>query len=454
MIVCSICAVYWVYLVYSAEMQISCDAKSYEESANAINEYGIRHYFQGLNREPLYPFLVGFSMKIGRLLSLQYYYVLKIIQVLFLFITQMVALALLSRLKVSYAVRLIAICYIGFSPALVNSAFSLFSEITSYPFVLGIVLVSAVSWNKIRAWGYYKIASVALLLSILFLLATFVKGVFQYVFIVFLFPWIWIILRGIRRKDKVLCNKASLHIFILVLTFGIAINGYKYLNYKCNKNFDFTTRYAGWLYSTALKRMQKLTPRMFLLNLASVPGDGFARMFFSPEEVRSVSYLVNDELLGSAINLSNDELLRLAKSKAFEHPFQYLLFTGIEGVKLFFWESTNIGFVEYPQWLQDLFKNSIVRNGIRLVVSLLSVVSFAWLFILVIRKRKLITQVGRIENLPIQLSFFIFLMISSFTGLYSLFSILTRYAFPIAPLYIVTAAFFIDSLLSSKRISR
>ncbi len=48
------------------------------------------------------------------------------------------------------------------------------------------------------------------------------------------------------------------------------------------------------------------------------------------------------------------------------------MFAFLEAPKIFFWESTRIGFVEYPLWLDAIYVSKIARLGIRLFISLLT----------------------------------------------------------------------------------
>lgn len=440
-----ICIIYWAYLIFSAGIQISCDAKSYEESGLALSKYGLKGYLEsGPNREPLYPFIISLAIRISSLFTIPYYYAQKIIQVFILFCTQLMISLLLSKLQVNKLIRLIVIGYIGFSPALVNSAFSLFSEIATYPFVLGIILVAVISWRKISSASYSRIALLACGLVSLFIGATFVKGIFQYIFFIFLVPFVMLFLYGINSRNKDILKRVGLYLIISCFLFNLIFNSYKWLNLKYNGNFEFTTRYGSLLYGNAVKRTEKLTLRMFLAHLASVPGEGVARRFFTPEEVRYCSFEAADYIRGQIINTSERECLGLAWQKFLNNPLQYFMFMGIESMRMFFWESTNLGFVEYPPWLQCIFSFGPFKNGIRLAVSLLTFISFIWLLLKVIRERRLIYDFKTDSSQQVQLYFFMVLLIASFIGLHSFFSVLTRYALPLAPLYLINIGCFLN----------
>ena len=63
-----VCFIYWGYLIFASSMVVQFDAISYEELGRMIYKEGWKAFFAtGPHREPLYPLLVAFSMKIGDL---------------------------------------------------------------------------------------------------------------------------------------------------------------------------------------------------------------------------------------------------------------------------------------------------------------------------------------------------------------------------------------------------
>jgi len=133
----ALCWLYWLYLFLASQMEIAMDASGYEILGSRIYQQGWDEYFRtGPNREPLYPFVISLAMRIGDFFSWPYPAVQKTFQILMLGFSQLLALRILRTLKVNQIVRAFVILYLGFSPALVNSAFSLFSEILTYPLML------------------------------------------------------------------------------------------------------------------------------------------------------------------------------------------------------------------------------------------------------------------------------------------------------------------------------
>ncbi len=106
---------------------------------------------------------------------------------------------------------------------------------------------------------------------------------------------------------------------------------------------------------------------------------------------------------------------------------------------MFFWESTHIGSVTYPAWLDRIYGQNIFKNILRLMISFLTLAAFIHLGLKIIQRR--------ISNSPLHLIFFLsFLTI----GFYSLFTILTRFSFPIVSLFMMMIAYLLQSLLAGK----
>jgi hypothetical protein len=185
-----------------------------------------------------------------------------------------------------------------------------------------------------------------------------------------------------------------------------------------------------------------------------VPGAGVCRKFFSEQECwysefSSADYyrgtvLSND--LGSVLpEEKNDKLIDLVISKILEHPFQYIFFMFIESARMPFWESTQIGFVDYPPWLNKIYQNNMAKDMLRLFISVLTIAALIFFSWDVFSRRKLLTINSR-EGENLQVRFFSFLIIIAFMFLHSFFSVITRYSFPIVHLYVLSIACLVDSL--------
>ncbi|OGX18964.1 MAG: hypothetical protein A2Y04_05135 [Omnitrophica WOR_2 bacterium GWC2_45_7] len=442
-------------------MEIVHDAIGYEDLGTMLAQDGWLEYFRtGPHREPLYPFLISLSMRLAPRLSLSYQTIQALIQVAFLFLTQFLAARLMRRLGIRPVLILLTTLYIGFSPALVNSAFSLFSEIISYPLVLGIILIGSKSFDALlkNEFKGIQLFFYAVSLGILFSLTTSVKGAFEYLSLFLMLPFVLLILKGVFSRQRVLCLKAFLF-FLTSLIITQSITGfYKMMNQRHNGYYTVTDRGAWMLYGAAEKRIQQLSPRKIAAGLAFSAGEGACLSAFSEEECNAWAFQTSDfigmtKLLyfhaeGFSPKETNARLLALATQDMRKNPVRYLVATTIESTKMFFWESTRIGFVTYPPALNRLFNFSPFKNGLRFIMSFLTMLSFIYLCRRIVIHRKKVFASPTPET---GILLFIFIQIIGFIGLYSLFSILTRYAFPIVPLYLILIACMLEALLQYKK---
>ena len=112
---------YWTYLFLTSRMSISCDAVTYESLGKTLAQQGWVEFFKiGPNREPLYPALVAFSMGLGKAFGISYQSIQVLIQLLLLFLTQILILQIMRLLKINKLITALTILYLGISPAIVN----------------------------------------------------------------------------------------------------------------------------------------------------------------------------------------------------------------------------------------------------------------------------------------------------------------------------------------------
>jgi len=90
------------------------------------------------------------------------------------------------------------------------------------------------------------------------------------------------------------------------------------------------------------------------------------------------------------------------------------------------------------------------RNGIRLWGTLLSYMGMIYMGIFVCRHFKEFWLFEQAKGTETQIGFFMVLIIVIFTGLYALFSILTRFAFPIVSLYLICFAFSLHKIIGGR----
>ena len=451
---------YWTYLFFTARTEIVFDAVGYEDIGRTIYQNGwVRYFEMGPTREPLYPFLISISMRISDIFSISYLHIQRFIQIIILLITQALTLKLLKKLEINDKIIALTILYIGVSPALVSSTFSLFSEIATYPLILGIIYTATKAWRSIlREKSCLKLISLGLSTGVLFILITSVKSIFEFLLPLLLLPYLFLIIYSFTQKNKKLAINSIVYVLVAFLSLASFLHVFKSMNQKYNGNYAFTSRGAWMLYGTVHRRMIEMTPRKILTALSMVPGDGVCKAIFEKEECIHWTSLKTDEIgmkkfgeltaAGIPPNQINSELMDLSKKKILSNPIQYGFFHLVEGGRMFFWESTQIGFVRYPEWLTRLFIFTPFKNGIRLIIGCLTIISFVYLLLFVFQNKNLLLNVKDKTSEKLQFYFFILLIIISFIQLYSFFCILTRYSFPIVPLYILGINFFLQRILT------
>ncbi len=457
-----LCLSYWTYLFFTTQMAVQFDAADYVGIAQIIHDKGWVEFFKtGPHREPLYPLLISWSMDVGSLLGISYQWVQKIFQIGILLFTQLSVLLVLTKFRVREWIRLAVTAYIGFSPAIVNSTFSLFGEIMTYPFVMGILWLSFVSWRCLWQTDFKKIIVCAVLTALSFVLATYAKGVFQYVFLLYLIvlmaAGVWAARSG---RGKILRN-ALIYAAVAFMVLNSCLAPFKWANKKYNGYYDLTNRFSDLLFGNAVKRTNPLSARMIAAHVADVPGGGVCRLFFSEEECYYCEFQKADfyrgvELFELRRNISKEletsKTISWAMEKVWRRPWQYVLLTFIETWRMAFWESTQLGNVGYPPGLQKIFEFVLFKNGLRLIMSLLTYAAIFYLFRFVWRSRSRLNDIVSFEAERVQVGFWLLFMIVAYTGLHSLFSIVTRYALPISFLYLLSIALVLDERINSKNI--
>lgn len=440
--------IYWIYLASTSRMIIDSDAIGYESAGRMLVQKGWLEYFlTGPNREPLYPFLVSLSMRLSSALSFSYQSIQVFIQLSLLFIAQLLMLRILRLLKINDWISGIAVLYLGISPAIVNSALSLFSEIVTYPLILAAILLTYKSWVSFSG-GKGQAILFSILSGLTFVLMVLSKGIFE--FIIPVFVALFFLSTLLTRSRKFILN-AVLYMIIFSAAFYIPVTGYKLANKTFNGNFAITNRGALVFYGTAAKRAEPLTRESLLTALASVPGERFCQSVFGEERCSSWSFKRSDEFgyskiaeleeAGLAPGEVDKETIRISLKRISQNPAEYALFWFLEGLKIFFWESTQMGFVSYPPGLTKLFSWWPLKNGLRLSMSILTFASIIYLTVFLWRGRKnVFLPQGYTGTLP----FFSVLLIFLFGGVSALCYILPRYTLPIAPLHIIIAAFLIQ----------
>lgn len=446
----SISIVYWTYLFFSTQTIIIFDSLDYQALGQIIQADGWIKYFEtGPNREPFYPLLISTSMYFSKLLTCSYLPILKFIQLLILLSAQILSLKVLQKLKINSFITTTIILYIGFSPALINTALSLYSEIITYPFILGIIILSEKLYTQLTTKKKIQhLLPTIMGLSFCLTASTFSKSIFEIITPFYLIVFLFLLLQS--KKSSLI--QTILAISLSFLFFYIPVSFYKSMNKKYNGQYVLTNRGAWALYGNTARRMKELTFKKVLTAITYAPGEGVCLKFFDKNNCNFWSFQKSDELgYGklhelTAQKLSNEKrekiLLIESRDLILSNPFQYGLFYIIEGFKTVFWESTQIGFVKYPPGLTKLYIWTPFKDGLRLFMSLFTFLSIVYTLIFLFKNK---THPAKL------ILFYILCLLFLHAGFYSFFFILTRYSLPVAPLYLILIAFTFNEILFNEK---
>ena len=298
------------------------------------------------------------------------------------------------------------------------------------------------------------------LLGFLFILATCVKALFEYVFFIFLLPFLCLAVHFLINKNTKALIKSLVFIFIMLFTAESFIFSYKLMNLKFNGKFAFSDRGPWAFYANTYKRMNELTPLRFQTYLATIPGEGVCRSLFNAEDCfywssetdSGIGAKKREQLTGQGVTREKIDgaFLSSAKQEILKNPPLYLFFVFLESFKMFFWESTQVGYVIYPAGLSQLFKLAFFKNILRLLAFMLTFASFFYLMRTIISRWKLLWDFDSRESEKIQNLFFTAVLILGVVGMNALFLVLTRFSFPVAPLYLISIAYFLNTIFYRK----
>lgn len=453
---------YWLYLALTTTMVVKYDAAEYEKLASTIYHDGWTGFFKFKPYNvALYPFLISLSMRLADLLGVPYAAVQTAVQILFLLAAQILLYKTLKCLGVGQNILAATLLYFGFSPAFVNSAFSLYCEIITYPLVLGVIILSVAAWQEVRTKHYPRLMIRGIQLAALFLLLSLVRQVNEYVLVFYVLTLFCLSLKFLATRNfKTFINGLLLTVTIFGV-YHLSLTPYKAMNYKYNGYKSLTAVGSESLYANAKGRTQPLTTNNILTFLAFVPGERVCAKIFSAEEC-SFWGDENIHVLGpnktkelQAQGVANDKidaLLREAAVKSvLSHPLQYAFLTAAEGLKMVFWESTRIGFVHYPHWLETLFEWELLRNGLRLLIFFVTLATLAFSVYYVLRYRNDLSGPSVQKSMVYSVYLFCLVIILANIVLHAPFLIATRYALPIAPLYLMLTALNAQHICAKRR---
>jgi len=447
---------FWAYLSCSTAMDVSADARGYNDLADRLLHGGFKEYLKdGPTREPLYPLLIALSKKLSSFFKTHFSYIIVVMQLSILFLTQLLIYTVLKRVKVNNTITALIILYFGMSPAMINSALSLFSEIITYPMIMFTIILSVLIWQNSLKENIPKVVFYSILFTLNALLAISSKHILEYVYLFYLIPFIILMItQALKRK---MIQSISLLLFMTIFLSGYAygLSSYRNLNQQIHGLDTYKDYRAPFIiYGYAQRRTAPVTKNLLLGSILSIPGQAVCEKY-DPQacnanfkrDVYLIAYDKKAELLkdGFPENEIHAKLMQLSKKLILTKPFQYAFFNSMESMKFFFWESTQVSFVFYPKWLTHLHDMTIVRNGLRLIVALVTFAGIFWGFILLIKRKRDFLAISD-NGYQYQYFFFSLYFCLLFACLYSPVFVATRYAFPIVCLYCIVLGISLQSL--------
>ena len=448
--------IYLLYLSLICQTLFIYDSIGYERLGERMLHHGLITYIQnGPEREPLYILVIAAAMRLAEVFSLDARWALKLLQIALLAATQILAFFILKGLRVNGWCRSLAVLYIGISPALVNSALWVYSEIAALPLVLAAVLASAKAWADIHGHaGRARLAVNGTAAGTALALCMFVKGIFEMIAPLLMLPFVLLAMRALRKDLPRTAGRAMLVVMCCAAAFYIPVTAYKYANLKLNGHFTFTDRGAWALYGNTARRVEPLTVPRLKAALAYIPSPHLCYVVMDQGNCDFWSYKPSDnygrtklqELYnnGTPKDRIDPELMRLSVGKAMEHPLQYAFLAFLETLKMLFWETSKAGQVMYPDWVDHVYHQPWFDPALVTVTALLSLWGLVYLTRTCWRNRdQLHLPAGSYSS---ALALFLLLMLLAYAFAHSFFFVLQRYSLPAAPLWVIAAAFRLRSL--------
>jgi len=429
---------WWIYLGLTSQMLVSGDALGYHYLADMLNQQGWGEYFTtGPNREPGYPLLVATSLKLGQWTGMDHLAILKAIQLALLGCAQLMVWRWLLLLGVSSTGIMLAVAYIGFSPALLNAALSMYSEILIIPLWIALILAHTCWWQAIMDKKRWLPALMPLWIAVIWLACIAIKAIAWYVFLMY-----WAVMAAVLVwKLPKGTHKRVLGGWVLMAAIVVgSIQSYTQLQFLYNGSRMLTDRGTYLFYANAIRRTAVLDRQKVLAAVTAVPGEGLCYALMRQEDclywginnqdVIGFAQLAALQSQGYKGKQKDDRMFKMGFEAIKTNPPQYAFFTFLEACKIFFWESTQVSFVLYPPWLKELYVNGMVKNAFRLVPAMAGI----WAFIvLVLRLWKLRRAPWGIQELS---ALVLLLVIVFVAGMYALATLVVRYAFMLGPLWV------------------
>jgi hypothetical protein len=240
-------------------------------------------------------------------------------------------------------------------------------------------------------------------------------------------------------------HKSKKTIFILLIVFYIPLLSYKSLNYAFNRHFELTNRSQMALYGNLTRRSSlPLNKENVLSHLSTVPvSHDVCENFFSNSVCAQWSMSASDETFLNRMDslkltsLSDYQKTKIIKQETAQalllNPLLQIVYAIQEGLKMFFWETSQGAFVVYPYWLERLFNNNICVLFTSFAMGGLYLAGY-FLSIFFIKNRLILI---------------IFILTTILITLFSFVHILHRYAIVAAPLMILLTFSSLSILIQS-----
>ncbi len=453
---------YWAYLFCTTQMIIAADSIGYEELGQLLQKGNFLDYFKtGPNREPLYPLIISLSMSLGDLFSVPYQTIQKFIQLLALFSSQWLLFILLTHLRIHRYIIAGIILYFGFSPVIVNSAFSLYSENITFPILLALILLSAKTFEGLKSNSSSKTFLYAILTSLGYLLIIFTKGVYEIIFYLYLIPFISLLIFSFLKKNKCATRNTIITLLTLIVCVQGVVVSYKLMNKKYSQVYSLTDRGPWALYASCARRALPLSTNKFLALVAlNFNGPHFCFDHFGEETCSFWGHSHLDELgsqkrIEISRNFPKDqvdkELIAQAKKKVLAHPFQFSLLMLVDSMNMFTWEPIRIGFAVYPDWLENILDNTLFRYSRRLLITWLSIGAFLTITLFMLKRIPTLLTSESSNTLRYTILLFTWLIVFSHVSIHALFMTIARFALPLGPLYLILIGASLHILLFGKK---
>jgi hypothetical protein len=413
-----------------------------------LQHQGWAGYFSGgPNREPLYPWFISMVLRLADGLKMDYTPVLLVGQVL-VFLGTLWLLEKLSRnTGMGPGWRAGILCYAVFSPALVYTVFTEWSEIVACPLVLSVIFACTGAWRCLeqarKAGGRTALAwGAALGLSVLALTA--VKAVMEVVAVFLVVPWVVV---ALRRRHKTSSRMALFVLLGFLAVYATGTTFYKWQNWRHNGQFVLTNRGSWALYGNTARRTAKLSSLQWRAAVFSIPTNGAecGPLLKSPEACQYWTFVPSDKIghqaaeqlrqQGLPLSKVDSALVAMSLAKIAEHPFQSTVLMCMEAMKFMFWEyNAWPQFAVYPAWLRHIYENRFLYAFLHYGMALLTSTGFVF----ALRSLAASPEI-----------FFMTFFALLYIFFHSFFYCSGRYAMPLSPLFLILIAFFFKSAIAA-----